>query len=195
MKMHYTSSIHPSTTTTHKTHTTWTKASPTRCNGSQISKRERSSSRNCWCILRMEGTMRKISSTVCASISDAFSCDFSGFKYFYKMTWEKKEKKPTMNKHSIYRVFPQSNNAFIENLKISLPWLPFPVIQRMISLCWIARRQRAFAYPVNKIEWKKRRKKNKVEPLITRFVLMAYCDFCILILFFELNFNKIALQL
>lgn len=63
-------------------HTTWTKASPTRCNGSQISNLARSSSRNCWWMLRIAGTMRKISSTVCASMSDALSCDFNGFKYF-----------------------------------------------------------------------------------------------------------------
>lgn len=61
---------------------TCTKASPTRCSGSQISKRLLSSSRNCWCMLKIAGTIRNISSTVWASISDACSCDFNGFKYF-----------------------------------------------------------------------------------------------------------------
>lgn len=158
--------------------TTWTKASPTRCNGSQISKRERSSSRNCWWILRMAGTMRKISSTVCASISDAFSCDFSGFKYFcgMKKRIKQQQQQDAINLSSL----STSNNALNENLKTSLPWLPFPVILRTISRCWIARRQRVFAYPVKIIEWKQ---KQNQKPLITRFVLMAYCDFCILILF------------
>lgn len=73
-------------------HTTCTKASPIRCNGSQISSRLRSSSRNCWCMLKMAGTIRKISSTVCASISAACSCDFSGFKYFYSKLMQIKKK-------------------------------------------------------------------------------------------------------
>lgn len=58
----------------------------------------------------MAGTMRKISSTVCDSISDAFSCDFNGFKYFCvndNIKDEKKRengkwKKENDNKHSIY---------------------------------------------------------------------------------------------
>lgn len=63
--------------------TTWTKASPMRCNGSQISRRPRNSSRNCWWTCKMVGTIKKISSTVWLSMSDAFSGDFNGFKYFY----------------------------------------------------------------------------------------------------------------
>lgn len=81
-------------------HTTWTKASPTRCNGSQISNRHRSSSRNCWWMLRIAGTMRKISSTVCASMSDALSCDFNGFKYFCaKKKRQKKRTRKKINNH------------------------------------------------------------------------------------------------
>lgn len=62
--------------------TTSTKASPTFCKGSQESKRRLNSSKNLWCKLKIAGTLKNISSTVCASIMPAYSGDFRGFKYF-----------------------------------------------------------------------------------------------------------------
>lgn len=142
-------------------HTTWTKASPTRCTGSQISKRLRSSSRNCWWMCRMAGTMRKISSTVWASMSDAFSCDLSGFKYFYAQRWEIIQRIPW-----IWFVLEKAVFAIMHFMRaFQLPWLPFPVIQHMTFPYWIIQLQCAFAYPM----WKKKKKNVKSQ----QFILMA----------------------
>lgn len=69
------------------THASWilttsTNASPTLCNGSHVSKRFRNSSKKSLCISSIAGTIRNISSTVCASMSAVYSGIFNGFKYF-----------------------------------------------------------------------------------------------------------------
>lgn len=152
--------------------TTCTKASPTRCNGSHTSNLHRNSSKNCWWIFKMVGTIRNISSTIWLSIIDAFSWDFNGFKYFCfaePLKWFRFRRGRIDSLFyyygycyfygvldlvkSIFAYYIGVNDLRPLNIKtrkttLHLHLQPFPMIRRTISPYWRAQQQHEFSYPV-----------------------------------------------